>query len=317
MKMNFNPRLTVIAAALIAAGCAGTPVSNQAIDQARATYQQAAADPQVQQHAQSELRAAAGALADAERMAKENADGQQVNHNAYLAEQRARAAMRVAETRRSEGAIAAATEERRRIQLEARDREITAAQEKARQAEAAKLQAEQQAKQQVETARLEADARARAGEEERLAREQSQATAASSLSAEVKRLESELADVKAKQTERGWVLSMKNELLFDPGKATLKDGAQRALNTLAGLLNKHADRSISIEGFTDSTGTKELNQRLSEQRADAVKEALVARGIEPKRIDTRGYGPQFPIASNDTPVGRQLNRRVEIVIPPS
>ena len=315
--MNFNPRLTIIAAALIAAGCSSTPVTNQAIDQARAAYQQAAADPEVQKHAQGELRSAAGALADAERMAKDNADGKLVNHNAYLAEQRARSAMRIAETRRNEAALTAANDERRRIQIEAREREITAAQEKVRQAEAAKLQAEQQAQQQVEAARLDAENRTRMAEQERLAQQQSQATAASELAANVKRLENELADVKAKETERGWVLSMKNELLFDTGKATLKDGAQRALNNLAGLLNKHRDRSIAIEGFTDSTGTKELNQRLSEQRADAVKEALVARGIEPKRIDTRGYGPQFPIASNDTPVGRQLNRRVEIVIPPS
>jgi outer membrane protein OmpA-like peptidoglycan-associated protein len=305
--MNFNPRLTVIAAALIAAGCASTaPVSNQALDQARATYQQAAADPQAQQHAQAELRAAAGALHDAERMAKENADGDLVNHNAYLAEQRARSALRIAETRRNEAAVAAADDERRRIQIEAREREIAAEREKARQAEL-------KAQQQVEVAKLEADARARAAEQDRLARETQQGE----LAAEVKRLQAELADIQAKETERGWVLSMKNELLFDTGKATLKDGAQRALNNLAGILNKHRDRSIAIEGFTDSTGTKELNQRLSEQRADAVKEALVARGIEPKRIDTRGYGPQFPIASNDTPVGRQLNRRVEIVIPPS
>ena len=133
----------------------------------------------------------------------------------------------------------------------------------------------------------------------------------------MKKLESELADVRAKQTERGLVLTMKNDLLFDTGGATLKDGAQRALNNLTQFLNKYPDRGIAIEGFTDSTGSKELNQRLSERRAQAVKEALVSRGVEPKRIETRGHGPAFPIASNDTPTGRQLNRRVEIVIDPS
>jgi outer membrane protein OmpA-like peptidoglycan-associated protein len=302
--MKFDPRLTVIAAAL-AAGCAGQPVSNQQLEQARAAVQQAAADPQVQQHAQGELRTAANALHDAERMAREGKDGDLVNHNAYLAEQRARSAMRIAETRRSEASIAAANDERRRMQIEARERETAAAREQARQAE---------------TARQEAEARARAMEEERLKKDQQQqqqSTAATELAAEVKRLESELADVRAKQTERGWVLTLKNELLFDTGGATLKDGAQRALNNLTQFLNKYPDRGIAIEGFTDSTGSKEMNQRLSERRAAAVKEALVARGIEARRIDTRGYGPEFPIASNETPTGRQLNRRVEIVINPS
>jgi outer membrane protein OmpA-like peptidoglycan-associated protein len=317
--MKFNPRLTVIAAALVAgvtAGCAGQPVSNQQLEQARAVVQQAAADPQVQQHAQGELRTAANALHDAERMARQGKDGDLVNHNAYLAEQRARNAMRTAETRRTEASIAAANDERRRIQIEARERETAAAREQARQAELAKQQAET-ARQEAEAARLDAETRGRAIEQERLQKEQQQASAASELAAEVKRLESELADVRAKQTERGWVLTLKNELLFDTGGATLKDGAQRALNNLTQFLNKYPDRGIAIEGFTDSTGSKEMNQRLSERRAAAVKEALVARGIEARRIDTRGYGPEFPVASNETPTGRQLNRRVEIVINPS
>jgi outer membrane protein OmpA-like peptidoglycan-associated protein len=82
-------------------------------------------------------------------------------------------------------------------------------------------------------------------------------------------------------------------------------------------MNRYPEREIAVEGFTDSVGANEANRRLSERRAAAVKSALVARGVEPSRIDTRGYGAAFPVASNETPDGRQLNRRVEIVINPS
>ena len=153
-------------------------------------------------------------------------------------------------------------------------------------------------------------------ENERLERDK-QASASAGTTADVKRLEAELADLRAKETSRGWVLTLKNELLFDTGGSELKPGGERALDNLVQFLEKHSDRSIAIEGFTDSTGSKEQNQALSEKRAWAVKAALVARGIASNRIDARGYGPSFPIAGNDTPAGRQLNRRVEIVIDPT
>jgi len=82
-------------------------------------------------------------------------------------------------------------------------------------------------------------------------------------------------------------------------------------------MRRHPERDVAIEGFTDSTGSDEANRVLSERRALAVKQALVERGVERGRIDARGYGPAFPIASNDNPTGRQLNRRVEIIINPS
>jgi outer membrane protein OmpA-like peptidoglycan-associated protein len=301
-------RFALLAAVLVS-GCAVSPEASRQLEEARAAYRQAASDPQVQEHAQLELQGAANALTDAERMANEGAASELIEHNAYLAERRARVALRTAETRKAQADIAAAGEERRRIQLEAREREAAAAREQARQAEMEKLRAE--------TARLEAEARASALEQERMQKEQQQTTAAAELAAEVKRLETELADVRAKQTERGWILTLKNELLFDSAAATLKPGAQRALDNLAQFLRKYPDRDIAIEGFTDRTGSKDANQRLSERRANAVKEALVMRGIESRRIDARGYGPAFPIASNDTEIGRQLNRRVEIVIDPS
>ena len=298
--MRFQPKLAILAA-LFASGCALSPLANHQLEEARAAYRTAASDPAVQANAQAELQSAAGALEDAERMAAEGKPSELVEHNAYLAAQRSRVAVRTAEMRTSEAAIAAAGEDRRRIQLEAREREAAAARAQARQAE---------------IARQEAESRAALLEHEKLEKEQ-KTTAAAELGAEVKRLESELADVRAKQTERGWILTLKNELLFDPGGATLKPGAQRALDNLTQFLRKYPDRDIAIEGFTDSTGSKEANQQLSEKRAWAVKAAIVARGIPSTRIDARGYGPSFPVASNETPTGRQLNRRVEIVIDPS
>jgi len=137
------------------------------------------------------------------------------------------------------------------------------------------------------------------------------------LAAELRSLKSQVADLKAQQTGRGWVLTLRNDLLFDSGSATLKPGAQRVADNLAQLMRRQPDRDIAIEGFTDSAGSIEANRKLSAGRAAAMKGALVARGIDPGRIDSRGYGPAFPVASNDTSTGRQLNRRVEIVINPS
>lgn len=291
--------LSLILVAAIAAGCAMSPVAERQLEEARAAYRLASEDPRVQRHAQPELGGAAQALQAAERMANDGAASELIEHNAYLAARRAETALRTAQTRQAEADLVAAREERRRLRFEG-------------EAAAARARA-----QQAEIARLEAEARAKLLEEEKQRRSEQEKTAASELAAEVKRLENELADVRAKQTERGWILTLKNELLFDSGGATLKSGARRALDNLSEFLRKYPDRDLAIEGFTDSVGSKELNQSLSERRAYEVKAALVTRGIEPQRIDARGYGPSFPVASNATETGRQLNRRVEIVINPS
>lgn len=293
-------KLTLLAAAL-AAGCATvSPEAQRQLEAARSSYRTAAEDPLVKRYAQPELAAAGVALHEAERMSSAGGDSTLVEHNAYLAERRAQVALRTAQTRQAEAdvlAARAAREERRRAQME-------------KEAAAARVQAEQ-----AETARREAEARARQLEQEKLKVVQEK-TAAAELAAEVKRLEAELADVSAKQTERGWILTMRNELLFESG-ATLKESSRRALDNLAQFMRKYPDRDIAIEGFTDSMGPKDVNERLSERRAQAVKFALVQRGIEPHRIDARGYGGSFPVASNETETGRQLNSRVEIVINPS
>jgi outer membrane protein OmpA-like peptidoglycan-associated protein len=104
------------------------------------------------------------------------------------------------------------------------------------------------------------------------------------------------------------------DVLFDVGKSELKTGGLRAIDELARFLGEYPQRVVLIEGFTDSSGSDETNLALSQRRADAVRSALIERGVTAERVRTRGYGETFPKASNDTPAGRQLNRRVEVVI---
>jgi outer membrane protein OmpA-like peptidoglycan-associated protein len=127
------------------------------------------------------------------------------------------------------------------------------------------------------------------------------------------RLRAEVDQLKATPTPRGLVLTL-GDVLFDTGRSELNSGAGRKLDQLAQFLGEHKDRRVEIDGFTDSVGTDAYNEELSRRRADSVKSALLTRGIDPSRISTEGYGKAFPVASNTESGGRQLNRRVEIVI---
>jgi outer membrane protein OmpA-like peptidoglycan-associated protein len=127
------------------------------------------------------------------------------------------------------------------------------------------------------------------------------------------RLQAELDQLKAAPTPRGLVLTL-GDVLFDTGKAELNPGAGRKLDQLAQFLAQHPDRRVQIDGFTDSVGTDSYNLDLSQRRADSVKSALITRGIDPSRIGTQGYGKAYSVASNSESGGRQLNRRVEVVI---
>jgi outer membrane protein OmpA-like peptidoglycan-associated protein len=126
-------------------------------------------------------------------------------------------------------------------------------------------------------------------------------------------LQAELQKMKATQTDRGIVLTL-GDVLFDTARAELNPGAATKMDQLAAFLKEHPERRIEIDGFTDSVGSDAYNEGLSQRRANAVKAALVSRGIDPTRINTQGYGKAYPVASNSDSGGRQLNRRVEVVI---
>ena len=128
-------------------------------------------------------------------------------------------------------------------------------------------------------------------------------------------LERALVELKARETVRGLVLTL-GDVLFDFGEAELRAGAQGNLDHVISFLADHLGRDVLIEGFTDNSGPQKYNLSLSRRRAEAVRSRLVARGVSPGRLVTRGYGEEHPILSNATPEGRQRNRRVEIIILP-
>jgi outer membrane protein OmpA-like peptidoglycan-associated protein len=131
--------------------------------------------------------------------------------------------------------------------------------------------------------------------------------------AQAARLQAEVDQLKATPTPRGLVLTL-GDVLFDTGRAELNPGAARKLDQLGQFLNEHKDRRVQIDGFTDSVGSDAYNEELSRRRADAVKAALLSRGVDASRIGTEGYGKAYPVANNNDSGGRQLNRRVEVVI---
>jgi outer membrane protein OmpA-like peptidoglycan-associated protein len=127
-------------------------------------------------------------------------------------------------------------------------------------------------------------------------------------------MKAQVKDVKVERVAEGIDLKFDSALLFDFGKASLRSETKTNLGKLAEILQKYQDTNILVEGDTDSVGSEEFNQKLSEQRAQAVADYLVSINVDSRRLKTMGYGETQPIATNDTPEGRQANRRVEIAI---
>jgi outer membrane protein OmpA-like peptidoglycan-associated protein len=128
------------------------------------------------------------------------------------------------------------------------------------------------------------------------------------------RLNQELADLGARNTDRGYVLTL-SDIQFRTDEAKLTADTMHKLYPLVTLLKDGPKQDIIIEGYTDSSGSQDYNQELSEQRAMAVRDFFVSTGVDPQRIITRGHGEASPVASNATEAGRRENRRVEIIVP--
>ena len=173
----------------------------------------------------------------------------------------------------------------------------------------------------AERARLEAD-RVKAEADAARAAAEAQADQARQLAEQAEREKAELRDrlrqqlnviLETRETARGLIVNL-SDVLFDVDKATLKPGARERLARIAGILSSHPTLQIEIEGHTDSTGSDEYNQGLSERRAQAVQAYLSQQGIGQTIASTVGFGESRPVATNGTSAGRQQNRRVEIIV---
>jgi len=125
--------------------------------------------------------------------------------------------------------------------------------------------------------------------------------------------ETELKGLNAKETERGLVITL-GDVLFGVNKTHIGSDGMRSVQKLADFLTQYPKQKVLIEGYTDSAGSNARNQKLSEQRANAVRTALLDKGIDSERVSTHGYGEEFPVSGNDTAANRQMNRRVEIIL---
>lgn len=143
------------------------------------------------------------------------------------------------------------------------------------------------------------------------ANDERMAANAARLDAEAAR--AQLAELQAKETERGTVVTL-GDVLFETDRAELKPGATRSLDQLAQALRSDDRGSVAIEGHTDSTGSRNYNVELSLRRAQSVQAYLVSHGVSPGRITVRGMGPDFPVADNTSTSGRLQNRRVEVIV---
>jgi outer membrane protein OmpA-like peptidoglycan-associated protein len=300
MKTTHLTPVWLVIAALIGA-CSSMPKTTSLLDQTRSAYEVAQGNPQVARYAPLEMKHASDALDQANAAARRNDSTAEIDKLAYLAKQKIAVAEEVATRRSAEADVASAGQERDRIRSDLRTTEADQAKLRAEQSRQQARLAEQDA---ALAERQAAQARSDAADAQRRTLEAQARTAT---------LEAQLADLAAKKTERGLVITL-GDVLFGVDKTQLTPEGLRTVQKLASILEKYPERSVLVEGFTDSTGSSAYNQGLSERRATSVRSALENMGVARSRVAMRGYGEAYPVAANDTKQNRQLNRRVEIVI---
>jgi len=329
--MNTLPfsRNTLLAAGIACAlmvGCSAAPHKPDGADNLRSKLTRLQSDPQLGSQAPLAMKDADLAVSAAERPQKDPVLGA---HLVLIADRKIDIAQAQAESHLAVEQRKALGEQREAMRLQARTREADSANRRAAAAQAdARVQkrdaiaARNEADDARDATAVARDATASAQRETDVARDatadaQREADVARDATADARRNEQEMqrqiAELRAKVTERGLVLTL-GDVLFTSGTANLNSGANKHLDKLAAFLNKYPERNTQIEGHTDSIGTDDFNQGLSQRRADAVKAYLVAHGIQAARLTSSGKGENSPVGDNASVTGRQQNRRVEVII---
>jgi outer membrane protein OmpA-like peptidoglycan-associated protein len=278
-------RTTMVMAGLfLLSACATGQKAPEAPLDSRVKLTALQADSTLATRAPVEMREAEAAVRAAE---VKRPDDEYARHLVLMADQKVEIARARAQSRQYEDQRRALSEQSERARLDARTLEADRAQRDAKSARADAVSAR-------------ADAAS--------ARDEVAASRAARLE-----LERQITELNARETDRGLVVTL-GDLLFATGKSELTGGAGPNLDKLAAFLGEYPDRTVMIEGHTDSVGREESNYFLSQRRADSVKSYLVSRGVQASRLTTAGLGQGSPVASNDTATGRQQNRRVEVII---
>jgi outer membrane protein OmpA-like peptidoglycan-associated protein len=284
-------RILAVAAAVSFAitGCATAPQNPQGSAEVRSKLIALQANSNLADKAPVEIREAETAVVTAEQpVGKDVALGK---HRVFMADRKIEIAMAVASTRYAESQRAVLSQERDQARLDARTREADTAN---RQAAAAQSKTEAARALAVVVA---ADA----------------ASDASAAASETDELQRQIDVLQAEATDRGLVVTL-GSVLFATGRAELKEGGTVSLDKLVTFLGEYPDRGVVIEGHTDDVGSDDMNQSLSQRRADSVRSYLMQKGIQSGRLTASGMGESQPVADNESVGGREQNRRVEIII---
>jgi outer membrane protein OmpA-like peptidoglycan-associated protein len=227
----------------------------------------------------------------------------------------ARAAVQSAEDARIIAIRKRKAEDEARLKRQQEEAEQSAQQSQL-QAQQAQMQAQQSqlAAQQAAAQKAEADARAAQAELEASRAQQAQKQATDQTEQMRERLKQQLNEVlNTRETARGLIVNM-SDVLFDTGKYTLKPDAREKLAKVSGILLAYPGLKLQVEGYTDNVGGEEYNQKLSEERAQAVGDYLVSQSVQQANITATGFGMADPVADNSTAAGRSQNRRVQLVV---
>lgn len=257
------------------------------------------------------------ARAEAEAEAQHRKEEAEARRRAELEKEVEAARRERAEAEKMKAELATAQEAQRRAEAEAaRARALVQEEQARRLAEEAKMR-EEEARKSAAAARMREEEATKREEEARKSAEQSR-LAAEQAAREKAELRARLlqqfnAVLETRDTERGLVVNM-GDVLFDSGRFTLRQLAREKLARLAGIALSYPGLKLESEGHTDNVGSEALNQKLSEQRANAVREYLLSQGIPADKITSSGKGFSVPVGDNKTVAGRQQNRRVELIV---